>query len=86
MKNSVLIAKQQEDKNSCTLADIELCEKGIQSIWTVDDNGDADYLQTTYSNEAYYAYYYCQSCEGDWAMTPLNREETWAKVKEHLNG
>ena len=93
MKDGVGDAKLEVDKNPCTLSDIELCEKGVHQIWSVDRNGDPDYLKETYSMESHYAYYYCKNCEetfdterDDFGRIGYEKEEEWKKVKEHLDG
>lgn len=90
--NSVSDAELAVDKNPCTLEDIELTEKGVHSVWRPDENGDADYHLEDYSMEAYYAYYNCTNCgetfdmeRDDFGRIWHDKDEEWAKVKEHIN-
>ncbi len=88
MGNGVQIAaKQGEDKNFCngSMDDIELVEKGVHSVWSVDDDGDAQDHIEDYSMEAYYAYYDCDNCGGVFDITELGKDEAWQAVKEHFN-
>lgn len=93
MKDGVGDAKLEVDKNPCTLDDIELVEKGVQSVWRPDAEGNADYHIEDYSMEAHYAYYSCTNCgmmfdmeRDDFGRIGYEKEEEWKKVKEHLDG
>lgn len=87
MANDIAGAKLKVATNSCTLADVELCEKGIQQVWRVSDDGEADYLMESYFDEATFSYYYCTSCETDWAInSSQDIKKAWLLVKEHFNG
>ncbi len=86
MGNSVLTAKQAADKNFCELSDVEVVFKGVEDVYTVDENGEAGYLKETYGDESAPAYYYCHGCERDWAVTAVQSiEQCWVLVKEHLD-
>lgn len=73
--------------------DIELCEKGVHSIWTVDEQGSAMEHLEDYSMEAYYAYYNCTACgetfdteRDDFGRIYYDMDDTWQQVKEHFDG
>lgn len=70
----------------CSINDIEVVEKGVHSVWSVDDEGDAQVHKEDYSMEAYYAYYYCDNCGDDWVINSVQtKEQAWKLAKEHLN-
>lgn len=70
---------------SCTLEDIEICERGIDEISTVDPDGKPFEHKETYMGEARFAYYWCENCTESWSNQDFKtQEEAWEKVKAHL--
>lgn len=85
MGNSVKTAKLAAHKNSCTLDDVEIVEKDIHQVLSVDENGEGVEVIETYSMEAFYAYYGCNNCGEVWDITDFGMALAWELVKEHLN-
>lgn len=84
--NSVSDAKQEVVKNLCLLEDMELCERGVDSIWRPDEDGEPAYHLEDYSMEAEYVYYYCNECQQDWVINAVqDRYKAWELVKAHLS-
>lgn len=74
-----------DPKNSCTIDDVEVCQRNVDTIWDVNYAGDAtNYIQTN-SFEGYYAYYHCRECGEVWHIAGRTRDDTFKLVKEHLN-
>ena len=86
MQNSVATAELGMDPKSCKLSDIEHCEKGVQEISHVDEDGEPSIHKETDFSESFSAYYACDNCGDVWDIYEGYQEEAWAKVKEHLNG
>lgn len=84
--NSVSDAELAVDKNFCELRDIEMCERGIDEISFVDENGFPDEHKETWMESAEFAYYYCTNCQTDWRATAVqDQEQCWKLAKEHLH-
>lgn len=75
MKNSVSVAKQEANKNSCTLDDIEYWED-VTHFYNIFENGDPNY-KTKHTNRDFRCYY-CPNCDEEF--------KTFEEVKEHING
>lgn len=87
MKNDGRNAKLLTDQISCDLDDVEICERGVDEISTVDPEGMPERHKETYMGEARFAYYYCNSCTQSWSNQDFDtQEKAWVAVKEHLNG
>lgn len=85
MQNDVSNAKLVIDP-PCELRDIELCEKGVHTIFDVDDEGNPNHAKESWFGESHFAYYYCDNCNETWDVEdPDNLNKTWVKVKEHLS-
>jgi hypothetical protein len=86
MKDGVSTAKLGTLPKNCSLEDVEIIEKGVHSVWSVDENGEAQEHIEDYSMEAYYAYYDCTGCGQDWVINAVqDKEQAFKLVKEHLN-
>lgn len=73
-KNSVSVAKQDVDKNSCSLSDIEYMEN-ISSYWSINEDGEPiDEVSTT---DGDFVCYHCFNCDEEF--------KTFKEVKEHIN-
>lgn len=87
MTNDVAGAKLVGAKNFCRLYDLEVCERNVDKISTVDLDGNPDIEKEIYIDEAYICYYYCNNCTESWSYIDYKTpEEAWKKAKEHLNG
>lgn len=87
MANDIAGAKLKVATNSCSILDIEICERDIDEISTVDEYGYPDRHKETYMGESRFAYYYCDECTESWSNQEYKTQaEAWDKVKEHLNG
>ena len=73
----------------CRIDDIEVCERGVGIISTVDEFGlgEPHMQKEIYGDESYIAYYYCNNCKEGWTADEHNNDpaEAWDKAKEHLN-
>ena len=72
----------------CSTNDIEICERGIDKISSVDEFnlGEPHIMIELYEDEARFAYYYCRVCQVSWSNQDYKTQElAWEKVKEHLN-
>lgn len=74
MKNSVSVAKQSADKNSCSLDDIEYWED-VTHIYNTDENGEPIY--ETEHTDGDFRCYHCLLCNEEF--------NTFKEVKEHIN-
>ena len=85
MGNSVATVKQSVD--GCSLSDLEVCERGIDIISTVDDKGQPDIETEVYGDESYICYYYCNNCTESWASSSYgdDHEQAWRDAKGHIN-
>jgi hypothetical protein len=71
---------------SCSIDDVEICERGIDEISYVDKDGLPTDHKETYMGEAETAYYYCDDCGEDWVVNAVqSQEQAWKLVKEHLS-
>ncbi len=70
----------------CSIEDIEICEKEISEISTVDDDGQPLDHKETDMTGAVFAYYYCDGCQTDWSFTATQTQDrAWELAKEHLD-
>ena len=85
-RNGVANVKLGSSKDLCRIQDLEICERGIDEISTVDENGAPEFHKETYMGEARFAYYYCDNCTESWSNQDFKtQQEAWEKAKEHLN-
>lgn len=86
MKNNVSDAELSVDPNLCQLSDIEICERGVDEVSFVDEDGNPTDHKETWMGEAEFAYYYCNECGEDWRGTAMqDQAQCWKLAKEHLN-
>lgn len=86
--NGVAGVKLDRSKDLCRIQDLEVCERGIDVIYTVDELGEPHMQKEIWGDGSHRAYYYCENCTESWATVDYSHDpaKTWEKAKEHLNG